>query len=49
MRGFRWDRRARCGIRGKIQETGNDMKPSRDISGLIEVMAALRTPVTGCP
>ena len=25
------------------------MKPSRDISGLIEVMAALRTPVTGCP
>src|SRR5262249_22435785 len=29
--------------------TGNDMKPSRDISGLIEVMAALRTPVTGCP
>ena len=25
------------------------MKPSRDISGLIAVMAALRTPVTGCP
>jgi ATP diphosphatase len=25
------------------------MKPSRDISGLIEVMAALRRPVTGCP
>src|SRR5437660_834031 len=25
------------------------MKPSRDISGLIEVMAALRTPVAGCP
>ena len=25
------------------------MKPSRDISRLIEVMAALRTPVTGCP
>ncbi len=25
------------------------MKPSRDISGLIEVMKALRTPVTGCP
>jgi ATP diphosphatase len=25
------------------------MKPSRDIVGLIEVMAALRTPVTGCP
>ena len=25
------------------------MKPSRDISTLIEIMAALRTPVTGCP
>src|SRR2546423_1523949 len=25
------------------------MKPSRDISGLIAVMAALRTPVSGCP
>ena len=25
------------------------MTPSRDISRLIEVMAALRTPVTGCP
>jgi len=25
------------------------MNPSRDISRLIEVMAALRTPVTGCP
>jgi ATP diphosphatase len=25
------------------------MKPSRDISPLIEIMAALRTPVTGCP
>src|SRR6476659_697674 len=49
MRRFRWDRRARCGIRRKIPATGNDMKPSRDILGLIEVMAALRTPVTGCP
>src|SRR5262244_1499259 len=49
MRRFRWDRRAPCGIRGQIQEAGNDMKPSRDILGLIEVMAALRTPVTGCP
>jgi ATP diphosphatase len=27
----------------------HDMKPSRDISHLIEIMAALRTPVTGCP
>jgi len=25
------------------------MTPSRDISCLIEIMAALRTPVTGCP
>src|SRR5919197_4271062 len=25
------------------------MKPSRDISRLIEIMAQLRTPVTGCP
>ena len=25
------------------------MKPSRDISCLLEIMAALRTPVTGCP
>ena len=25
------------------------MKPSRDISGLLDIMAALRTPVTGCP
>ena len=25
------------------------MKPSRDIERLIEIMAALRTPVTGCP
>jgi ATP diphosphatase len=25
------------------------MKPSRDIAGLIEIMARLRTPVTGCP
>ncbi len=27
----------------------NDMKPSRDIARLIEIMAALRTPKTGCP
>ncbi|MBV9238833.1 MAG: nucleoside triphosphate pyrophosphohydrolase, partial [Xanthobacteraceae bacterium] len=25
------------------------MKPSRDISGLLEIMQALRTPQTGCP
>lgn len=28
---------------------GPPMKPSRDISRLIEIMAALRTPGTGCP
>src|SRR5919106_2905354 len=27
----------------------HDMKPSRDIARLIEIMAALRTPKTGCP
>src|SRR5687767_7972736 len=26
-----------------------DMTPSRDISRLLQIMAALRTPVTGCP
>src|SRR6188474_2217326 len=35
--------------KGTNPGNGNNMKPSRDISGLIEVMAALRTPVTGCP
>src|SRR5436190_12982562 len=25
------------------------MTPSRDVSRLLEIMAALRTPVTGCP
>jgi ATP diphosphatase len=32
-------------------ETGNEaaMKPSRDIGALIDIMAALRTPGTGCP
>src|SRR6202044_1209553 len=25
------------------------MTPSRDIQGLLDIMAALRTPVTGCP
>ncbi len=27
----------------------SSMTPSRDIQRLIEIMAALRTPVTGCP
>jgi ATP diphosphatase len=35
--------------KGATEQYGHDMKPSRDISGLIEVMAALRTPGTGCP
>src|SRR5262245_58679309 len=30
-------------------EDGNPMTHSRDISRLLEIMAALRTPVTGCP
>jgi ATP diphosphatase len=29
--------------------TSRDLTPSRDISRLIEIMAALRTPKTGCP
>jgi ATP diphosphatase len=29
--------------------TSNQLKPSRDIARLIEIMAALRTPNTGCP
>lgn len=35
----------------KVSEPGDcpAMTPSRDISRLIEIMAALRTPVTGCP
>ena len=28
---------------------GTPMTPSKDISRLLEIMAALRTPVTGCP
>ena len=29
--------------------SNRDMKPSRDIMRLLEIMAALRTPQTGCP
>ena len=29
--------------------TPSRMKPSRDIASLLDIMAALRTPVTGCP
>jgi ATP diphosphatase len=32
-----------------LNRTSQPLKPSRDISRLIEIMAALRTPVTGCP
>ena len=32
-----------------VRNIGDPMTPSRDISRLIEIMAALRTPVTGCP
>jgi ATP diphosphatase len=32
-----------------LVEQGCDMTPSRDVSRLIEIMAALRTPGTGCP
>src|SRR3984885_97535 len=36
-------------IRVSGTNTGFPMIPSRDISRLIEIMAALRTPKTGCP
>src|ERR1700727_280139 len=36
-------------IRVSGTNTGFPMTPSRDISRLIEIMAALRTPKTGCP
>ena len=47
--------RVALGTQGRIrhkaesQETRPAMTPSRDISRLLEIMAALRTPVTGCP
>src|SRR4026208_1522957 len=45
-----WDRPAACGIRVRpLPGVGKPMTPSRDISRLLEIMAALRTPVTGCP
>src|SRR5690348_14426184 len=45
-----WDRPATCGISTCPPSlTGSFMTPSRDISRLIEIMAQLRTPVTGCP
>src|SRR5271166_4739859 len=32
-----------------LPRSRRSMKPSRDIAALIEIMAALRTPGTGCP
>ena len=32
-----------------MTDSSTNMEPSRDIIRLIEIMAALRTPVTGCP
>jgi nucleoside triphosphate diphosphatase len=52
MPAFRWDRDASCGIEGTILllvELGCAMTPSRDIARLLEIMAQLRTPITGCP
>ena len=42
-----------CGINARAtqihQPKGNALRPSREISRLVEIMAALRTPRTGCP
>src|SRR6202451_2216292 len=48
---FRWDQRTSCGIPvpDHLQAFGAPMTPSRDITGLLEIMAALRTPGSGCP
>src|ERR1700753_2056891 len=45
-----WARWPSCGINGRcFAKYRCPMTPSRDIARLIEIMAALRTPVTGCP
>jgi nucleoside triphosphate diphosphatase len=50
MEFWRWDRPSSCGINIRpLQVVGGPMTPSRDVSRLIEIMAQLRTPVTGCP
>src|SRR3981189_954719 len=46
---LRWDRLATCGIKPIPRKFRCPMTPSRDISRLLEIMAALRTPGTGCP
>src|SRR5580693_10455501 len=39
----------RIGPRKRAKASGASMKPSRDFAALIEIMAALRTPGSGCP
>src|SRR6185437_5623824 len=47
---FRWDGSAACGIEEQTSRPCRcAMTPSRDISRLIEIMARLRTPGSGCP
>src|SRR5436190_13706505 len=46
---FRWDGRASCGIKPNLLQARCTMTPSRDISRLLEIMAMLRTPGSGCP
>src|SRR5205823_3101746 len=47
---FRWDWHACCAIKPSPPRLRNNaMRPSRDISGLLDIMAKLRTPVSGCP
>ena len=46
LRGFGTVRRS---IRAQHKPTNAPVKPSRDIARLLEIMAALRTPGTGCP
>lgn len=33
----------------RMTDEQRDLKPARDVERLVEIMAALRTPVTGCP
>jgi nucleoside triphosphate diphosphatase len=47
---FRWDRRGSCAIKRGINARPRcSMTPSRDISRLLDIMARLRTPGSGCP
>jgi nucleoside triphosphate diphosphatase len=46
---FRWDGRASCGIKPDLLQARCAMTPSREISRLLEIMAMLRTPGSGCP